>query len=567
VAIPVEQSSSEAGSLSSGTLVCLIGRDYQFQQLNQGWQFLLGWAPEEIRARSFLEWLHPDDRRIALDEFHRLGVAGEAVAFDARVTSKKSLYPRISWNAFALPDPQGICAIGRELPPPPAPSEAVRVKLSSAPDGIILLSGENRVALISAETEAVRRVLRTDPRGQSLEILIPRSLLASDPGRPQPLELSLGPAQGSEAKDRPQATEFAWVNGAEHAPDALILRGSDDIVTGWNRAAEDLYGYTRTEVVGQPIARLVPPELVSEDRRVRARLVRGERVPPYDTERLRKDGSRIEVSVSVTPLSIDGAPAAQFMELGRDLSDRKREERRLNRRADDLTRSNAELKDYASVLAHDLQEPLHATAAYLEDLRSRFADPLGKEGADVLSLARDSVEWMRGLSRDLLKYARLEIPDEAMEATEVEKVLQEVLTNLHPQTQEANAQILMGPLPVVHAHRTQLAQVFQNLLSNALKFRSPEPPQIRLEAEERPGEVLFRISDNGIGIDPGRLRQIFGPSLKRHEGQPFPGLGMGLAIARKIVERHGGRIWAEATVGRGSTFFFALPARRERGPA
>ena len=290
-----------------------------------------------------------------------------------------------------------------------------------------------------------------------------------------------------------------------------------------------------------------------------------ERTPAFETERLRQDGHRLEVQISVAPL-LDGVGAVTgFAEMTRDVSERKREERRLVRKADELARSNAELQEYGAILAHDLQEPLAALVSYLGDLRSRFTGQPDDEVGALAVFALDAAEWMRRLTRDLLELARLAIPDQGLGPVEVENLLDEVLNNLRPQIQKAGARVLRGILPPVRAHRTQLGQVFQNLISNAIRYRSAAPAQVRVEAEERPGEVLFRISDNGVGIAPDRLRQIFRPMLRRHEEELQPGLGMGLPIASKIVERHGGRMWAESTPNQGSTFFFTLPTREERG--
>jgi PAS domain S-box-containing protein len=562
VALPLELLPSRTGAHPPSTLLCAIGRDYRFKQLNPAWESLLGVSTQDVRAKSFLDWLHPDDRPGALEEFRRLGGDGEAVSFDARVSSRESRYRRFAWSAFDLHDSQGFYAIGRECPEPESKADEMRIRLSGPPDAILFLNGENRIAVVSSETAAVRRILRAEPVGQGLEVLLPMQRLAPESGRPAPLEVTLGPPRRPET---PAATspvaESRWAAAAEHASDAIVIRSSDDLIRGWNRAAEQLYGYTAAEILGRPITLLLPPECVAEDRRLQSRIFRREPVAAYDTERLRKDGSRIEVSVSVAPMSGGLAATAQFAEIARDVSERKDEERRVARQMEEATRSNAELQEYGSILSHDLQEPLHALVAYLGDFRSRFAGRIDEDGAELLAFALDCAEWMRRLTRDLLDHARLGSSNELPGSTNVEELLDNVLTHLRPQIQHAGARVQRGALPDVVAHKTGLGQVFQNLISNALKFRRKEPPQIRVDAENRPGEVLFRVSDNGEGIAPERLRHLFRPSLRRYEDDPYPGLGMGLAIASRIVERHGGRIWAESTPGRGSTFFFSIPAR------
>jgi PAS domain S-box-containing protein len=558
VAFPLELISSRVGSLQSPTLLCAVGRDYRFRQHNVAWEFLLGLTPQELRAKSFLDWLHPDDRQLVLDETRRLGTNGEAVSFDARVSSRESRYRRFAWSAFDLKDPQGFYAIGRECAEAEPRQDEVKIRLSTAPDAVLLLCGDHRTALIGSETPALRRILRSEPAGQAVEIVLPL-------GRRAPVELTLGAPRRTEAPESPARGDARWAAAAEHARDAVIIRGSDDLVTGWNHSAEQLYGYTAAEIIGSSMARLLPPERAADDRRLQARLLRQEEVPAYDTERLRKDGSRIEVSVSAAPLPNGSGTPTQFVEIARDVSTSRREERRRLSEADDLARSNAELKEYGSILSHDLQEPLHALLSYLAEFRSRFGGLVDDDGAELLAFAGDCAEWMRSLTRDLLDHARLSIRPDAVGPTDVDELLDEVLIHLRPQIDQAGARVTRGPLPVVPAHKTRLAQVFQNLISNALKFRGAEPPRIRVEAELRPGETLFRIADNGAGISAERQRHLFRPSLRRDEDDPYPDFGMGLSIAAGVVERHGGRIWVESTLGQGSTFFFTIPASKERG--
>jgi PAS domain S-box-containing protein len=558
VAFPLELISSRVGSLQSPTLLCAVGRDYRFRQHNVAWEFLLGLTPQELRAKSFLDWLHPDDRQLVLDETRRLGTGGEAVSFDARVTSRESRYRRFAWSAFDLKDPQGFYAIGRECADAEPRQDDVKIRLSTAPDAVLLLSGDHRTALIASETPALRRILRNEAAGQGVEIFMPL-------GRQAPMELTLGAARRSEGPESTAGGDARWAAAAEHARDAVIIRGADDLVKGWNRAAERIYGYTAAEMLGHSISRLLPPDRAAEDRRLQGRILRLEEVPAYDTERVRKDGSRIEVSISPAPLPEGPGTATQFVEIARDISIRKREELRLAGEADDLARSNAELKEYGSILSHDLQEPLHALSSYLGEFRSRFGGLVDDDGAELLAFAVDCAEWMRSLTRDLLDHARLSIRPEDLGSTDVDELLDEVLVHLRPQIEQAKARVTRGALPVLPAHKTRLAQVFQNLISNAIKFRAAEPPRIRVEADLRPGEVLFRVADNGAGISADQLRHLFRPSLRREEDNPYPKLGMGLSIAASIVERHGGRIWAESTPGQGSTFFFTIPAHEERG--
>ena len=565
MAIPLEFFPSRRGPQQAPTLLCSIGRDYRFRQHNPAWESLLGLSSQELRAKNFLDWLHPDDRDVVQEEFRRLSTSGDAVSFDARVSSRESHYRRFAWSAFDLQDSQGLYAIGRECPEPELRPEEARIRLPSTPDAIVFLSGESRVALVSSETAAVRRLLKTDAGTRGLDVILPLGRLAPDSPSSAPVELLLGAPHRAGAADPAPLAEGRWAAAAEHGPQAVILRDSEDIVRGWNHAAERLYGYRAREILGRPMTQLLAPECAAEDRRVQARVQRRESLPAYDTERLRKDGTRIDVSVSVGLLpGIPGA-ASPVVEISHEISERKREERRLVGEAEDLLRSNAELREYGSILSHDLQEPLHALLSYLGDLRSRYQGRLDEDGTELLAFAQECGEWMQRLTRDLLEHERPPGRSEEAATLNMEKLLDEVLLHLRPQIQSAGARILRGVLPEVTAQKTGIGQVLQNLVSNALKFRRAQPPQIQIEAEGRPGEVLFRVEDNGAGIEASRLRHLFRPSIRRDGDDPYPGFGMGLAIASRIVERQGGRIWAESAPGRGSTFFFTLPRPRERG--
>jgi hypothetical protein len=201
--------------------------------------------------------------------------------------------------------------------------------------------------------------------------------------------------------------------------------------------------------------------------------------------------------------------------------------------------------------------------SYLELLNSRAQEKLGEEEREFIGFAVDGARRMRTLIQDLLAYARVDTRGRPMGPTNCERVLETVLANLKLAISESGAVIEHAPLPTVEGDSIQLAQVFQNLLGNAIKFRGNAPPKIHIGARRTNGEWLFHVQDNGIGIDPKNFSRIFVLFQRLHTRQQYPGTGMGLAICKKIVERHGGRIWAESKPGEGTTFFFTVPARKE----
>ena len=231
----------------------------------------------------------------------------------------------------------------------------------------------------------------------------------------------------------------------------------------------------------------------------------------------------------------------------------------LQRASADLQRSNTDLKQFAYVASHDLLEPLRMVTSYLELLRKRNGTQLDEQGREFMALALDGAKRMRDLIHDLLAYARLETQARSFEATDCEQVLKAALANLKIAIEESRAAITHAPLPTVRADAVQLTQVFQNLIGNAIKFRGRDPPRIEIAAEQRGCEWLFKVCDNGIGIDPAQFDRIFVIFQRLHTRTEYAGTGMGLAICKRIIERHGGRIWVESVPGKGAVFFFTLP--------
>jgi PAS domain S-box-containing protein len=230
----------------------------------------------------------------------------------------------------------------------------------------------------------------------------------------------------------------------------------------------------------------------------------------------------------------------------------------VKQQTDELTRSNKDLEQFAYVTSHDLQEPLRMIAGYTQLLQQRYKDKLDEDANQFIFYTVDGVMRMQNLINDLLTYSRLGTSSEALEPVDCNAVLDEVLATLQMTIEENGAVIKYRPLPNIRADRTQLLQLFQNLIGNAIKFRSDKPPIISITAKPQDKQWLFSVSDNGIGIEPQYLERIFVIFQRLHTRDKYPGTGIGLAICKKIVERHGGRIWAESQLGKGSTFHFII---------
>ncbi|HET9300706.1 MAG TPA: ATP-binding protein, partial [Candidatus Polarisedimenticolaceae bacterium] len=238
----------------------------------------------------------------------------------------------------------------------------------------------------------------------------------------------------------------------------------------------------------------------------------------------------------------------------------KRDLDRLEGRASELEKSNVQLERFAYVVAHDLQEPLRTIGNYTQLLEKRFAEMLGQDDREFLGYITGGVGRMQVLLRDLLDYSRVDLNKQRPGNVDCDTVVQDVLLDLNAAISAAGATVQQGALPVVRGDRSQLAQVFRNLVGNALKFAAPErPPRVEIHASRREDQWVFEVRDNGIGIAQASVDQIFLLFKRLHSQDDYPGTGLGLAISRRIVERHGGRIWATSLLGQGSSFFFTLP--------
>ena len=245
-------------------------------------------------------------------------------------------------------------------------------------------------------------------------------------------------------------------------------------------------------------------------------------------------------------------------ELGREKNDLVEARQKLEESVAELGRSNADLQQFAYVASHDLQEPLRMVSSYTQLIARRYKGKLDADADEFIAFAVDGANRMQRLILDLLAYSRVNTAGRQFEPTAMETVLKAALNNLTNAVKESQAIITHDPLPAVMGDDKQLAQLFQNLLSNAVKFGGAQPPRIHISAKQTDGEWLFSVRDHGIGLDPQYADRIFVIFQRLHTREEYPGTGIGLAICKKIVERHGGRIWVESELGKGATFYFTM---------
>ncbi len=225
----------------------------------------------------------------------------------------------------------------------------------------------------------------------------------------------------------------------------------------------------------------------------------------------------------------------------------------------ELVRSNGELQQFAYVASHDLQEPLRMVASYLQLLERRYKDQLDADASQFIAFAVEGIRRMYTLINDLLEYSQIEARGRVFKPTDCSVVVSRVVEVLRPEIEQAGATVSHNGLPVVTGDAAQLTEIFEQLINNAIKFRGERPPIVQIWAERKKDEWLFAVRDNGVGIALQYMQRVFIIFQRLHVREQYPGNGIGLAICKKIVERHAGQIWVESTLGQGSTFYFTLP--------
>jgi PAS domain S-box-containing protein len=350
----------------------------------------------------------------------------------------------------------------------------------------------------------------------------------------------------------------------ESSDDAIISKTPEGIITSWNAGAERIYGYTKEEALGQSVAMLVPPEGQDELLQILDRIRRGERVQHFEATRQRKDGRRVVLSLTVSGIvDASGRTVAASM-IARDVTEQKAAEMEIGRLNETLSKKavglGEDLESFSYCVSHDLRAPLRYMEGFLDLLENHIGGSLDGKGRHYLDTALNSARQMGVLIDDLLRFSRTGRVD--MSETKVS------LTDLVKQAQQELATDLKGrkvvwkveALPAVAGDATLLRQVLVNLLGNAIKYtHTREEAAIEIGCREEGDELVFFVRDNGVGFDMRYSHKLFGVFQRLHTVDQFEGTGVGLAIVRRVIARHGGRTWAEGVVDQGATFYFSLP--------
>jgi PAS domain S-box-containing protein len=348
----------------------------------------------------------------------------------------------------------------------------------------------------------------------------------------------------------------------EASLDPLVTIGPDGKITDVNKATELVTGYSRDELIGTDFTNyFTEPE---KARKGYQQVFREGSVLDYELKIRHRNGEITPVLYNASIYRDESGEVIGIFAAARDITERKKAEKMLELKLEELARSNADLEQFAYVSSHDLQEPLRMIASYLQLLQRRYQGKLDEKADKYIYFAVDGASRMQNLINDLLEFSRVTTKARELEPTDCELILNQVLSDLEVSIKENEVTVSYDPLPEVMADSTQLAQVFQNLISNAIKFRSKDAPEINISAEKDGDRWLFSVRDNGIGIDPKYSERIFEVFKRLHKREEYAGTGIGLSICKKIIERHGGNIWVESELGKGSTFYFTLPVNFEK---
>ena len=602
-------------------LLCIADTDGYFKRLNPAFHQLLGYPTDELRARPFLDFVHPEDRAATLAEVAKLSQGETTVQFENRYSGKDGAWHWLSWKAQTLPGEGLIYATARDVTALKAATEALRTSeenyraiVESSPDCLKLLNLDGRLTQMGTRS---CRLMEVDDFSQikNAEWLLfwkgeahaqashaVAAALAGGTGRfqgfcptlkgtPKWWDVIVTAIHGPDGKVREllavsrditeQKEAAAALNESQTRRVAIFTNTLDGVITidkagrvvEWNPAAEKLFGYPLSEVMGQELAELiVPPRLREAHRRGIAHLLATGEGPVLrklvELPAMRADGTEFPIELLITPL---GTQPPLFTGFIRDITARKQAEeairvlnasleRRVQERTAALDAANQELESFSYSVSHDLRAPLRHIHGYVEMLTAATAGQLTEKPRHYLQTIAAASEEMGELIDDLLAFSCMSRTELSKTRISLDELVQDTLRGLELAVRGRNIQWQIAPLPPVVGDAAMLKQVFANLLGNAVKYSRPrDPAHIEIGcAGEEDGRIILFVRDNGVGFDIAYAHKLFGVFQRLHRADEFEGTGIGLATVQRIIARHGGRVWAEAELDRGATFYFTL---------
>lgn len=487
--------------------------------------------------------------------------------------------------------------------------EHLRLVVEAAPTGMIMVDETGTIVLVNSQVERMFGYSRDELLGQTMDILVPEAELAKLPtpdavlanpkakalgvirnihgkrkdGTKAPVEIGLNPivtkkekfllasiVDISELKKLEQVVSETderfrlFMSGVKDC--AIILLDTDGLIVSWNEGAQRIKGYTAEEIIGQHFSGFYTPEDLQADR-PNKELKIAETEGQFESTgwRVRKDSSRFFASVVISALRDEGGKLRGFAKVTRDITEQTRLEGLLQEKLIELKRSNADLQQFAYVCSHDLQEPLRVISNFTQLLAKRYSGKMLDDTAnEFIEFIVDAAKRMQELINALLMYSRVESKGQEFSDTDCSESAEMAIANLEISIRESGAKVECEALPTLKGDSSQLIQLFQNLIGNAIKFRSKVTPQINISAKDTGSSWTFLVKDNGLGFDMKYAERIFVIFQRLYTRDLYPGSGIGLAVCKKIVERHGGRIWVDSVIGDGTSFHFSIPKSAKR---
>ena len=599
----------------------------EFVFVNEALCGMVGYSQKELIGSNFADFLYPDDGAQLLDLFAEgLASQNEHPAFEFRTIHRDGHIVWLCSSPVALVhenDTIGFSAIIHDITKRVRMEEALRQSeeklkryLESSPDLICVIDLKGTILFINKAAERITGYSTEELLGKRfLELPIftpeylskPPQLLGQDQaGRPtEPSELELIRKDGSRisleisylstgsiieggkteiigiARDITERVQMEKALRQSEEKFRNVLDNSLDMIYSLNLqtgkyeymspASKKILGYSPEEFLAldsDELISLVHPDDAEEmNQNIVNLLTHGENRTLSTEYRIKhKESDYRWVSDNRSVVYDDGNMPVAIVGSLRDVTGHKQAEEKLKQIMAELARSNTELERFAYVASHDLQEPLRMVASYTQLLARRYKGKLDSDADEFIGYAVDGATRMQQLINALLDYSRVGTRGKSSEPTDCEDVLSHAVANLKAAIKETDAVVEHDPLPTVVADATQMVQLFQNLIGNAIKFHSEKKPTVHVGAERNGTECIFSVRDNGIGIDPQYFDRIFVIFQRLHGRGEYPGTGIGLAICKKIIERHKGRIWVESQPGKGATFYFTIPIRREEKP-
>ncbi|MHA2364546.1 MAG: ATP-binding protein [Candidatus Hodarchaeales archaeon] len=340
--------------------------------------------------------------------------------------------------------------------------------------------------------------------------------------------------------------------------EAVITTDSEANITFINPIAEDLTGWLLEEAKGKTIEEICNIDMTQYNESVTIK--EETELFPQRIYLVNRNGKRIPVEINEAPIKRKTGKLYGIVLVIRDISERVDAQIKQQQLLEELKRSNQELELFAYVASHDLQEPLRMVSSFVKLLSSRYEGKIDKDADEFINYTIEGTTRMQKLINDLLAYSRVSTGEKLFDEINTDSIVKQVLTNLKDKINESQVKFKIRNLPIIHGNESQIFQLFQNLIGNAIKFRRDSNPKIELSADFKNNKWIFKVSDNGIGIDPKDHEKIFVIFKRLYSHKKYPGTGIGLSISKKIIERHGGRIWVDSELGKGTTFYFTIPS-------